>query len=271
MTQRERPAGRGRGRGRGGAARGLLSDRGQANSGPSIVSGPFSLGPSASKTRSSVAPVNVGFAGGISRGGPSGTGSGRGGAGSIRGPGSGRAAATAQSSSTFADDDEVVQLEKMISNVSMELGQDFCPVHIYAAPKTEPVAETETPNAGEIIQNPGQLFLIQMPSRLPVLEEKAMEVEGEEGKRIVADGWQEGTEGEYGKLCIHASGRVSMLINGMRYFLDPNVSASCSSTAAGSQSVVAIDPEYEQSFELGQVNNTFIANLDLASIKSIKQ
>lgn len=157
---------------------------------------------------------------------------------------------------------------------SLELGEDHCPVHIAApSPSNDLVKSPET--LSDIIADNQQILLIQMPSELPKLENTRMSIgEGETAEEAPQPSahWPAESEGEYGSLAIHASGRVSLTINGIRYFLESGNSAVVEQGhVAGCQSVVAIDPEYEQSFELGQIKNALIASLDISSILQKQQ
>lgn len=112
-----------------------------------------------------------------------------------------------------------------------------------------------------------QLLLLQMPLTLPQLGDTRLSDNPEDEAPQSTDQWPADVEGEYGKLAIHASGKVSLTINGIRYFLESGCSAVVEpGHVSGCQSVVAIDPEYEQSFELGQIKNCLIASLDISSI-----
>jgi hypothetical protein len=119
----------------------------------------------------------------------------------------------------------------------------------------------------DIITDNQQLLLLQMPLTLPQLEVTRMNDNTEDEAPQPTDQWPADAEGEYGKLAIHASGRVSLMINGIRYFLESGNSAVVEpGHVSGCQSVVAIDPEFEQSFELGQIKHSLIASLDISSI-----
>lgn len=159
----------------------------------------------------------------------------------------------------------MLDLEKVIDLERLELGDEHCPVHIAATPLDKMLREdTTTVKPVDIMQIPGQIFLIQMPT-LPALQTAAGGEGDEAPQEPKSDDIPEGTEGEYGTLCEHESGRLSLLINGIRYFLELGSNPADLPHVDGSQTVVAIDPEYEQSFELGQVHNTFVGSLDFDS------
>lgn len=250
----DRQSTRGRGRGRCGAGpaaggRGLLGDRGAA--GP--VSGPFSLGPTSLRGKSTVAPSHATFTGGVSA---HHSGTSRFGRGSS-------SAATSYADGRYEEDGDVLDLEKVIDLERLELGDEYCPVHI-AAPDTDKMSGVRaTVTAADIIKIPGQIILLQMPTSLPALQTTSEAMD--EDHAVKTDDISEGTEGEYGKLCVHESGRLSLLVNGIRYWIELGCNPADVSHVGGSQTFVAIDPEYEQSFELGQVHNTLVGSLDFDS------
>lgn len=254
-----------RGRGRGG--RGLLGDRRKdACDASKFVSGPFSLGPSASKSSRSSAGPHVGFAP-PTRSSSRIAGGGGGGGGRGRANAQGNAASSA--GNNYGDDDgNMCDLEKIINIERLQLGEEHCPVHIQPN-HADSVMDTDVKPA-DVLEDPEGLFLFQLPKTLPALqnmnESASEETEGNENnQQNKKDSWPESVEGQYGKLFVHASGKLTMEINGIRYDLDCGLNPADSPHVSGSQAIVAIDPEYEQSFELGPIKNTFIASLDLSS------
>jgi len=168
------------------------------------------------------------------------------------------------SSHIFEDETEVMDLDKIISLESIDLGEDFCPVNIACPDANKIIVGESTARAVDILQNPGQLFLIQLPTFIPEIEKAEPEAEANL-EALVAESKEalpEGTEGEYGTLCVHESGKLSLIVNGVRFFLESGSNLADLPHVSGSQSIVAIDPEYEQSFELGSVSHTFVATLD---------
>lgn len=159
----------------------------------------------------------------------------------------------------FEDETRTIDLEKMIQLERLALGDDYAPVNISCGPPGDALQEPVAPI--DVLEASGQIFVFQLPLRIP---EPARPAPAQEGAQPASDEWPEGVEGEFGKLLVHESGRLSLEVNGIRFFLELGNNPSDISHVSGSQSIVAIDHDYEQSFELGQVSNTFVASLDLA-------
>lgn len=148
-------------------------------------------------------------------------------------------------------------------------------------------------SCGSKILTPGRLMLFQLPACLPPLaiedktlkpsihqstatasllgvgeSEKALDIEtfktieaarAEATQRSTS--WPLNAEGYYGKLRIHKSGQVSILVNGRVYMASPS---TVRPEITGICRVVAIDADYEQSFDLGTIleNVIFIPTIE---------
>lgn len=149
------------------------------------------------------------------------------------------------------------------------------------------IADDVYRNGGCELLIPGKLMLFQLPACLPPLqcEDDALaesskvapmsSLLGEEKERVLdletfksnqealeaqqlarsQSQWPLNAEGHYGKLRVHASGRLSLLINGQAYTALP--STTCPDVM-GTQRAVAIDTEYGQSFDLGTIQQSLL-------------
>ena len=132
---------------------------------------------------------------------------------------------------------------------------------------------------------PGKLMLFQLPACMPAPaddgnavttptvssplsageEERAMDIEAFRSLQTTdlqhKPSWPANAEGYYGKLRIHASGRMTLQVD------DQTMEATPSTVRAdvmGVRRAVAIDPDYEQSFDMGPVEEAliFVPSLD---------
>lgn len=108
------------------------------------------------------------------------------------------------------------------------------------------------------------LILLQLP---PVLPRLAQATESDVNPETVsgmfdlpqADRWPKSAQGRLGKLRKYKSGRMVLeLTNGFCMDVTPSVSAD-----AKLMNILAIDPEFGQSFNLGQVEQHFVCTPDL--------
>ncbi|PJF18341.1 hypothetical protein PSACC_01833 [Paramicrosporidium saccamoebae] len=125
-----------------------------------------------------------------------------------------------------------------------------------------------------------KLFLVQLPSCIPVMrdesnttvqpdtlpsalltgEEHAMDIDAfrsleSNTKPEATSAWPTTAEGLYGKIQRHASGRLSLLVNGQQFTAVPSTTRP---ELTGIRRAVAIDTEYEQSFDLGQLSDHLV-------------
>ena len=106
----------------------------------------------------------------------------------------------------------------------------------------------------------GKLFLFQMPPVLPTLLNTATATDNANNEQTSANDsaekWSSSAQGRYGKLRRYKSGRITMILeNGVEFLLNPSID---NSSDAQNTSVLAIDPEFAQSFNLGQVEGKFV-------------
>lgn len=162
-----------------------------------------------------------------------------------------------------------MDLERMMQLEWLNLGQDHTPVYLGAESETKAKKiEDQQPAAftvSDLLESlHSSVGLFQLPPRLPRVKAMEPPKETEDGQPIEPAQCPEGSEGLYGKLLVHASGKVSLEIDGIRFALEAGEDPADMPHVSASQSVVAIDPEYEQSFELGQINHTFVASPSLS-------
>ncbi len=172
---------------------------------------------------------------------------------------------SSSSSSLAASSESAVGLVELIKHEAENMGEENCPVYIAADSAGFATNMDIDIKPVDILNSSEHFILFQLPVILPEINSKVdIDVEAETEKKT--EEWPESIEGEYGSLCIHESGRLSLLVNDVRYFLDLGNNPFDTNRFIGAQSIVAIDPEYEQSFELGQIQNSFIGSIDLESI-----
>lgn len=100
-----------------------------------------------------------------------------------------------------------------------------------------------------------KMFLFQMPPVLPTLLNTA-NANTEASSSETAEKWPSNAQGRYGKLRRYKSGRITMVLeNGVEFLVNPSID---NSAEAQNTSVLAIDPEFAQSFNLGQVEGKFV-------------
>ena len=193
-----------------------------------------------------------------------------GGAGAGRARASRTAGPSSQEAVSHVDDDNLMDLERMMQLETLSLGHDHTPVYL----GTEPEDKTKSKGSEEALpfvvsdlleSLHDSVGLFQLPPRLPKPKSAATTTtEQEEQAPQEQQPFPEGAEGLYGKLLVHASGKVSLEIDGIRFALEAGEDPADLPHVTACQSVLAIDPEYEQSFELGQINHTFVASPSLS-------
>jgi hypothetical protein len=161
-----------------------------------------------------------------------------------------------------------MELERMMQLEALSLGQDHTPVYLgtEAEDKIKHHKNTETlPFAvSDLLESlHGSIGLFQLPPRLPKIKDSADAEKNQEQEQPCPQ-YPDGVEGLYGKLLVHASGKVSLEVDGIRFALEAGEDPTDAPHVTSCQSVVAIDPEYEQSFELGQIHHTFVASPPLS-------
>lgn len=102
----------------------------------------------------------------------------------------------------------------------------------------------------------GKMFLFQMPPVLPTLDNTAHDNTTASSSCEYAEKWPSNAQGRYGKLCRYKSGRIAMILeNGVEFLVNPSIE---NSSDAQNTSVIAIDSEFAQSFNLGQIEGKFV-------------
>lgn len=124
----------------------------------------------------------------------------------------------------------------------------------------KPVAlSTSSANALEqslTVEN-DKLFLFQMPPVLPTLlnhtNSQNINISSDLAE---AEKWPSTAQGRYGKLRRYKSGRLVLILeNGVEFLVSPSSEAG---NEAQNTNVLAIDPEFGQSFNLGPVQQKFV-------------
>jgi hypothetical protein len=102
----------------------------------------------------------------------------------------------------------------------------------------------------------GKMFLFQMPPVLPTLDNTAHDNTTASSSCEYAEKWPLNAQGRYGKLRRYKSGRIAMILeNGVEFLVNPSIE---NSSDAQNTSVIAIDSEFAQSFNLGQIEGKFV-------------
>lgn len=103
-----------------------------------------------------------------------------------------------------------------------------------------------------------KLFLFQMPPILPTLLNHQTESSSSTSSPSTScSSWPASAQGRYGKLRRYKSGRLVLILeNSVEFLLNSSIE---SATEAQNTCVLAIDPEFGQSFNLGAVQAKFVA------------
>lgn len=190
-----------------------------------------------------------------------------GGGGTGRARGS-RAVTPSPSGLGLADDDNLMELERMMQLEALSLGQDHTPVYLGTEADDKAKKQNNSDSlpfaVSDLLESlHGSVGLFQLPPRLPKIKSAAAMDKDQESEQP-APLYPDGVEGLYGKLLVHASGKVSLEVDGIYFTLEAGEDPTDAPHVTSCQSVVAIDPEYEQSFELGQIHRTFVASPPLS-------
>ena len=122
----------------------------------------------------------------------------------------------------------------------------------------------------------GKLFLFQMPPVLPSLLLDPSQTQAQAQEHIqelssdseTTEKWSSKAQGRYGKLCRYKSGRFAIILeNGFEFTLNPSIE---STMEAHNTSVLAIDPEFGQSFNLGHLQAKLVAVPEFEKLQNYK-
>lgn len=204
---------------------------------PTVVSGPLSMGPAAMARSSS-------------------RGSSSGGASSASGIFSARSLSKTSSASNSA-----LNSKPLSDSISVE--EEFGLEEARAVGSSgilKPVAlSTSSANALEqfLSVESDKLFLFQMPPVLPtLLNHTAAPSASISSDLAEAERWPSTAQGRYGKLRRYKSGRLVLILeNGVEFLVSPSSEAG---NEAQNTNILAIDPEFGQSFNLGPVQQKFV-------------
>jgi hypothetical protein len=198
----------------------------------SVVSGPLSLGPAAMTrpSRTSVASASPIF--------------------TARTASRLTVQGNISSSSECAPSDNSIPVQEEFSSLLIQenIGNDEILKPVAISSETTPLpASNITTNFDPTASN--NLFLFQMPPILPSLAKFPTE------PSIEAEKWPAEAQGRYGRLRRYKSGKMVLVLeNGTEFAVNPSVeSANCANS-----SVLAIDPEFAQSFNLGALSGRFV-------------
>ena len=209
-----------------------LISRQQQNQ-PAVVSGPLSMGPAA-MARSSSRSGASSSAGSILS------------ARSLSRTSSSSASNPALNSKPLSDS---VPIEEEFG-VSCINGQD----QNLLKPVALSPSEVTNPNSNDFCNN-DKLLLFQMPPVLPTLLNNSATASSSSSSDLAeADKWPVSAQGRYAKLRRYKSGRLFLVLeNGVEFVVAPS-----SDVEAQNTNVMAIDPEFGQSFNLGPVQQKFV-------------
>lgn len=195
---------------------------------PAVVSGPLSMGPAA-MARSSRSSGSSGSAGIFS-------------ARSISRPNT----STNSSSDSKPLNDSVPVEEVFAVEGAVEANELLKPIALLDDKK-------ESDSFTHFEPENGKMFLFQMPPVLPTLLNTSNDTISTNES---SEKWPSNAQGRYGKLRRYKSGRITMTLeNGVEFLVNPSIE---NFSEAQNTSVLAIDPEFAQSFNLGQVEGKFV-------------
>lgn len=159
----------------------------------------------------------------------------------------------------------------MMQLETLSLGHDHTPVYLGTEPedkdkaKAQRIEDSQSFSVSDLLEAlHGSVGLFQLPPRLPKIKSESAPAVDQEGQPPQEQQIPDNAEGLYGKLLVHASGKVSIEIDGVRFALEAGQDPTDLPHVTACQSLLAIDPEYEQSFELAQINHTFVASPSLS-------
>lgn len=213
-----------------------LASRQQQQNQPAVVSGPLSMGPAA-MARSSSRSGAASSVGSILS------------ARSLSRTSSSSASNSALNSKPLSDS---VPIEEEFGVASGTNGQDqnlLKPVALSSSEVSNP------PNSNDFGNN-DKLLLFQMPPVLPTLLNNSATASSSSSSSDLAeaDKWPVNAQGRYAKLRRYKSGRLVLVLeNGVEFVVAPSSDAEAQNT-----NVMAIDPEFGQSFNLGPVQQKFV-------------
>lgn len=212
------------------SARGRKPLHANKTSAPVVVSGPLSMGPAA-MARSSRSSASSGSVGGFS-------------ARSVSRLSSSTAAAGSADSKPLSDS---VPVEEEFATEESNPNELLKPVALLDIKKeSDSFVHFEPEN--------GKLFLFQMPPVLPTII--SSNESNQNSTNESAEKWSSGAQGRFGKLRRYKSGRITMVLeNGVEFLVNPSIEDA---SDAKNTSVLAIDPEFAQSFNLGPVEGKFV-------------
>lgn len=197
---------------------------------PVVVSGPLSMGPAA-MARSSRSSASSGSVGGFS-------------ARSV----SRLSASIASGSAESKPLSDSVPVEEEFASEESNPNELLKPVALLDTKK-------ESDHFVHFEPENGKLFLFQMPPVLPTILSSSSEGSATSTNES-AEKWSSGAQGRYGKLRRYKSGRITMILeNGVEFLVNPSIEDS---SDAKNTSVLAIDPEFAQAFNLGPVESKFV-------------
>lgn len=146
-------------------------------------------------------------------------------------------------------------------NDSVTVEDEFAVERFTSDQLIKPVALVDVKNCDGVnfvdleTTEPGKLFLFQMPPILPTLAAHSSQT----------GTWPATAQGRYGKLRRYKSGKVVMVLeNGVEFCVNPSIDADPHNTC-----VLAIDPEFAQSFNLGPIEAKFVCTPDFAKFQKL--
>lgn len=211
------------------------------SSNPSVVSGPLSLGPAA-MARSNRS---------TSSGSASSSGSSLSARTSRLGIFSSLSNSNSDVSKPFGD---YVAIEEEFSNNKSVViaANEEIDHHLLLKPVVLSETKVETSPSSNFTNfdfEPEKLFLFQMPPVLPSLTNFPSISSTDEAEK-----WPIGAQGRYGRFRRYKSGKLVLILeNGVEFSVNPSVELEVQNT-----NVLAIDPEFAQSFNLGPVAQKFV-------------
>lgn len=222
--------------------RGPLNSSRQQPQQPAIVSGPLSLGPAA-----------------MARSSRPSSGSAPSGAGIFRG-GSRISTATMPSGSSSSMLDDTIPIDCAFQNAENENTSSsnniLKPIALGVSSEKELLESGFRRNFVEDF-DPEQLYLFQLPPVLPsIVNHQPAPVSFTD----TSEKWPLTAQGRYGRMRRYKSGKITLVLeNGIEFLVNQSIQ---SSSEAQMTSVLVIDPEFSQSFNLGPIRDKFVCSPD---------
>lgn len=154
-----------------------------------------------------------------------------------------------------------VPVEEAFASINFELGDEMLKPVALTAPSYNPSAEPF------IHFEEGKIYLFQMP---PILPTPLATPEGS-SKDQQAEKWPSAAQGRYGKLRRYKSGRIALVLeNGVEFSISSSVESYTNTDAPTNSSLIAIDPEFAQCFNIGTIDSKLVCTPEFERFQKLE-